>query len=374
MIRRPPRSTLDRSSAASDVKKSQPKPTVTGDGRKAPALRFGALRVQALAGAIADMLMAVTGITNRTLRGWMTGLLNRPYSMNQASYDLSRLARNGLITRVPGRNSYTLTRDGLLFAHFYTKVYDHILRPLMAPDRPSAPPQLAAALDTLDQPVAAHRNDGLTPAGSLFRQLCGMTEAGRLTDPHGSTARGKHPQDLRKPPQTPAAGRGRIDHQTERVAHRQTSGTTGSGCARTSRSSPATCHNARPGVLSDAMSGQGSTAASVAPSISVHYVQVQTTTDSRAEAMELARAAVEARLAACAQVAGPIASTYWWEDGIERAEEWLLMPKLPAAGYQALADFLAQRHSYDEPEIVATPIVAGSDAYLSWIAEETRQV
>jgi periplasmic divalent cation tolerance protein len=121
------------------------------------------------------------------------------------------------------------------------------------------------------------------------------------------------------------------------------------------------------------MSGQGSAAASVAPSISAHYVQVQTTTDSRAEAMELARGAVEARLAACAQVAGPIASTYWWEDGIERAEEWLLMLKLPATGYQALAEFLAQRHSYDEPEIVATPIVAGSDAYLSWITEETRQ-
>jgi periplasmic divalent cation tolerance protein len=121
------------------------------------------------------------------------------------------------------------------------------------------------------------------------------------------------------------------------------------------------------------MSGQGSTAASVAPSISAHYVQVQTTTDSRAEAMELARAAVEARLAACAQVAGPIASMYWWGDGIERAEEWLLMLKLPATGYQALANFLADRHSYDEPEIVATPIVAGSDAYLSWITEETRQ-
>jgi periplasmic divalent cation tolerance protein len=111
----------------------------------------------------------------------------------------------------------------------------------------------------------------------------------------------------------------------------------------------------------------------VAPSISAHYVQVQTTTDSRAEAMELARAAVEARLAACAQVAGPVASMYWWDDGIERAEEWLLMLKLPATGYQALADFLADRHSYDEPEIVATPIVAGSDAYLSWITEETRQ-
>jgi hypothetical protein len=79
------------------------RPTVTGDGRKAPALRFGDLRVQALAGAIAAMLFTVTGITNRSLRALMTGLLHRPYSMNQASYDLSRLARNGLITRVPGR-------------------------------------------------------------------------------------------------------------------------------------------------------------------------------------------------------------------------------------------------------------------------------
>jgi periplasmic divalent cation tolerance protein len=120
------------------------------------------------------------------------------------------------------------------------------------------------------------------------------------------------------------------------------------------------------------MSGQGSVAVGEVPSETIQYVQVQTTTDSRVEAMELARAAVEERLAACAQVAGPIASTYWWEDGIERAEEWLLMLKLPATGYEALADFLARRHSYDEPEIIATPIIAGSDAYLSWITEETR--
>jgi hypothetical protein len=132
------------------------RPTLTGEGRKAPALRFGDLRVQALAGAVAAMLFTVTGITNKTLRGLMTGLLHRPYSMTQASYDLSRLARNGLIQRVPCRNRYTLTRDGLLFAHFYTKVYDHVLRPLMAPDRPNAPPELAAALATFDQLAADH--------------------------------------------------------------------------------------------------------------------------------------------------------------------------------------------------------------------------
>jgi periplasmic divalent cation tolerance protein len=101
------------------------------------------------------------------------------------------------------------------------------------------------------------------------------------------------------------------------------------------------------------------------------YLQVQTTTDSRAEAMELARAAVAARLAACGQVAGPVTSTYWWNDELERAEEWIVFFKLPAARYAALAEFLAERHSYDEPEIVATPILAGAPSFLAWISEET---
>jgi periplasmic divalent cation tolerance protein len=102
------------------------------------------------------------------------------------------------------------------------------------------------------------------------------------------------------------------------------------------------------------------------------YLQVQTTTDSRAEAMDLARAAVEARLAACGQVAGPVASTYWWNDELERTEEWFVFFKLPADRYEALAAFLAERHSYDEPEIVATPFVAGSPTFLTWITDETR--
>jgi periplasmic divalent cation tolerance protein len=116
------------------------------------------------------------------------------------------------------------------------------------------------------------------------------------------------------------------------------------------------------------MASQGSAVVST----EVRYLQVQTTTDSRAEAMELARGAVEARLAACAQVAGPIASTYWWGEGVERDEEWLLMLKLPTDRYSELAEFLSQRHSYDEPEIIATPIIAGSPGYLAWIQDETR--
>ncbi len=107
--------------------------------------------------------------------------------------------------------------------------------------------------------------------------------------------------------------------------------------------------------------------------LEVQYLQVQTTTDSRAEAMELSRAAVEARLAACAQVTGPMASMYWWDGGLERAEEWLVLLKLPVDRYDELAAFLTERHSYDEPEIIALPIVTGSAAYLTWMREETRR-
>jgi periplasmic divalent cation tolerance protein len=116
------------------------------------------------------------------------------------------------------------------------------------------------------------------------------------------------------------------------------------------------------------MAGGHSVAAGEFPD--ARFLHVQTTTDSRAEAMELATEAVQARLAACAQVAGPVASTFWWEDGLERAEEWVVMLKLPAERYPELADFISQRHSYDEPEIIALPIVAGSASYLDWIADE----
>jgi hypothetical protein len=131
-------------------------PTVTAEGRRAPALRFGDPRVQALAGALCVAMLAVTGITNKSLRALMTGLLAAPYSMSRASYDLTRLRRNGLLTRLPGRNLYRLTPDGLAFAIFYSKVHNRVLRPLLATtDAPHAPPPLKTALRTIDQHVDA---------------------------------------------------------------------------------------------------------------------------------------------------------------------------------------------------------------------------
>jgi hypothetical protein len=129
-------------------------PTVDGGGRRAPALRFGDPRAQALAGALANTLSAVAPVTNKSLRASMAGLLGTPYSVNQASYDLARLRANGLVTRVPGRNQYTPTPDGIQFAVFYPKVHDRVLRPLFTGTEPHAPPEVRAALRTLDDAVA----------------------------------------------------------------------------------------------------------------------------------------------------------------------------------------------------------------------------
>ena len=94
-------------------------PSVTADGRTTPALRFGDPRVMALAGALCNTLLAATGITNKSLRALMTGLLHAPYSPGQMTYDL------------------------------------RLLRPLLAASRPQAPPELRQALRIIEQHVDA---------------------------------------------------------------------------------------------------------------------------------------------------------------------------------------------------------------------------
>lgn len=101
------------------------------------------------------------------------------------------------------------------------------------------------------------------------------------------------------------------------------------------------------------------------------FLAVLTTTDSEAAAQRLAAGAVERRLAACAQIDGPIHSVYRWQGRIETDPEWRVLFKTTAARYPALAAHLEAAHSYDTPEIIATPITAGGDAYLAWLRTET---
>jgi len=132
--------------------------TLTEDGRRSPALRFGDPRVMALLGALCVALNAL-GFTNRSLRAQVSQLLGVPttdYTVNQASYDLARLRLNGLIQRRPHTNTYDLTPDGQRVAIFYTKVHHRLLRPLLAADQPPAPPDLRHALTTIDRHVHAY--------------------------------------------------------------------------------------------------------------------------------------------------------------------------------------------------------------------------
>jgi hypothetical protein len=129
--------------------------TLTEDGRRSPALRFGDPRVMALLGALCVGLNAL-GFTNRSLRAQVSHLLGVAYTVNQASYDLARLRLNGLIQRRPHTNTYDLTPDGQRVAIFYTKVHDRLLRPLIAADKPPAPVELRHALTIIDQHVHAY--------------------------------------------------------------------------------------------------------------------------------------------------------------------------------------------------------------------------
>ncbi|HEU5169651.1 MAG TPA: divalent-cation tolerance protein CutA [Gemmatimonadales bacterium] len=100
--------------------------------------------------------------------------------------------------------------------------------------------------------------------------------------------------------------------------------------------------------------------------------QVTTTVDTRETAERIATALVEERLAACAQVAGPIASTYRWRGAVEHATEWHCHLKTTRARVPALEARVRELHPYDVPEIIALPIVAGHPAYLAWIEDSVR--
>jgi periplasmic divalent cation tolerance protein len=102
------------------------------------------------------------------------------------------------------------------------------------------------------------------------------------------------------------------------------------------------------------------------------HVRVETTIDGVDGATTLARSVVEARLAACAQVVGPIASTYRWEGAVTTDQEWLVVMKTAADRLDDLVAHLRAAHPYDVPEIVATPVVGGNPDYLSWLTTETR--
>lgn len=103
------------------------------------------------------------------------------------------------------------------------------------------------------------------------------------------------------------------------------------------------------------------------------YIQIQTTCASEEEAQKIAAAVVDKRLAACAQVTGPITSTYRWEGNVETTQEWLCTIKTMHERFPAIRDAILEIHSYQIPQIVTLPIIDGNNAYLDWLSDQSRE-
>jgi len=101
------------------------------------------------------------------------------------------------------------------------------------------------------------------------------------------------------------------------------------------------------------------------------HFAVSVTAPTPEEAERLGHGAVSARLAACAQVEGPMTSTYWWDGQMTTATEWRCVLKTTDRRLPALVDAIRAAHSYEIPEVIATPIAGGNPEYLDWLETET---
>ena len=100
---------------------------------------------------------------------------------------------------------------------------------------------------------------------------------------------------------------------------------------------------------------------------------VLTTTDSAEEAERLARAAVDARLAACVQIVARCAARSGGRGAVSVETEWQLLAKTAAARVDDLTALLVGTHTYDVPEVIVLPVVGGHGPYLAWVTQETEE-
>ncbi|MBU0663155.1 MAG: divalent-cation tolerance protein CutA [Proteobacteria bacterium] len=99
---------------------------------------------------------------------------------------------------------------------------------------------------------------------------------------------------------------------------------------------------------------------------------ISTTFESRVDADKMASMLLEKRFIACAQITGPIRSTYWWQGEIVSSEEYLLVMKSDESLYNDLEQVIREFHSYETPEIIATAITHLSEDYRQWLEKELQ--
>jgi hypothetical protein len=146
------------------------RPSTTTDGLYAPGVRFGDPRVVAVLAALVGFCYLVEGFTNKQLVLRTRQLLNSPYTTRQATYDLRRLKRKGLIRRLRKKHRYELTAAGRRVAVLFTKTYGRVLAPGLAlldpglPETISRRSPLAVAWRVLDRALEAFMEKSLVAA------------------------------------------------------------------------------------------------------------------------------------------------------------------------------------------------------------------
>lgn len=103
-----------------------------------------------------------------------------------------------------------------------------------------------------------------------------------------------------------------------------------------------------------------------------NYGVILVTTGSQAEAKKIAQALIEAKLAACVSMTA-IHSVYRWQGEIQAEDEWQLIIKTELSKFKLLEVKVRELHSYEVPEIIVLPILAGESAYLQWISESVKE-
>lgn len=105
---------------------------------------------------------------------------------------------------------------------------------------------------------------------------------------------------------------------------------------------------------------------------SANYCVIFVSTSSQAEAEKIAKVLVESQLAACVSLV-PISSIYTWDEKLHQEQEWQLVIKTEQARFTAITLKVQELHSYEVPEIIALPVVAGSTSYLKWISQQVNR-
>lgn len=102
------------------------------------------------------------------------------------------------------------------------------------------------------------------------------------------------------------------------------------------------------------------------------HIIIMVTAGSAEEAAAIGQTVVDEKLAACSNLIGAIASTYWWQGNVERAGEALLVLKTREDLLEAVIRRVRELHSYTVPEVIALPIIGGNPDYLRWIDDSVH--